>query len=137
MKPQNLINNDFIWLESWKNYNRKNPATIWINLSSSDFLFLVWLLLLTSRKLKAAGWRRRFRWISAVLDRGLHPADVDSFSDQQLFGVTHGWWRRLGRAGKNPGVVDVEEVEEAGARVNHGQAGVVGGQNPVGSVRSD
>lgn len=75
--------------------------------------------------------------ISAVLDRGLHPADVDSFSDQQLFGVTHGRWRRLGRAGKNPGVVDVEEVEEAGARVNHGQAGVVGGQNPVGSVRSD
>lgn len=73
----------------------------------------------------------------AVLNGGLHPADVDPFSDQQLFGVQHGGRRRRRRAGKNPGVVDVEEVEEAGARVHHGQAGVVGGQNPVRGVRRD
>lgn len=75
--------------------------------------------------------------LAALLICGLHPEQVDSLTDQQLFGVPHGIWRQEARPAEDPGVVDVEQAEDVCARVHNGEAGVVGGQNPVGAVGSN
>lgn len=75
--------------------------------------------------------------LAARLIRRLHPEQVDSLVDQQLFGVAHGVWRQEARPAQDPGVVDVEQAEDVGAGIHNGEAGVVGGQNPVGAVGSN
>lgn len=75
--------------------------------------------------------------LAAHLICGLHPEQVDSLTDQQLFGVPHGVWRQEAWPAEDPGVVDVEQAEDVCARVHNGEAGVVGAQNPVGAVGSN
>lgn len=72
--------------------------------------------------------------LAARLICGLHPVQVDPFLGQQLLGVSHGLPRQEARAAEDPGVVVVEDVEDAGAGVDDGQAGVVSGQNQVRAV---
>lgn len=72
--------------------------------------------------------------LAACLICCLHPEQVDSFIDHQLFGVPHGLWRQEARPAEDPGVVDMEQAEDVRARVHNGQAGVVSGENPVGAV---
>lgn len=75
--------------------------------------------------------------LAARLIRGLHPVQVDSLVDHQLFGVAHRFWGQEAWAPEDPGVVDVEQAEDVGAGIHDGQTGVVGGQNPVGAVGSN
>lgn len=75
--------------------------------------------------------------LAARLIRVLHLGQVDSFVHQQLFGVTHGLWRQEARPPEDPGELDVEQAEDVRARVHDGQAGVVGGQDPVRAVGSN
>lgn len=73
-----------------------------------------------------------FLWhIRAVLLHLLQPGGVDSFPVQDLLAVPEGLWGQGGRAGEDPGVFQVEGVEEVHAGVDHGVVGVVCGQDPV------
>lgn len=99
-----------------------------------------------SKKTKTENFKDRWFWsrscetlviLAARLIRGLHPEQVDSLVDQQLFGVAHCFWGQEARAAEDPGVVDVEQAEDVGAGIHNGQTGVVGGQNPVGAVGSN
>lgn len=75
--------------------------------------------------------------LTACLIRSLHLEQVDSLVNQQLFGVAHRFWGQEARAAEDPGIVYVEQAEDVGARIHNGEAGVVGGQNPVGAVGSN
>jgi len=74
---------------------------------------------------------------AAHLVRGLHPAHLDALAAQQLLGARHALRRREAGAAEDPGVVDVEDVEDVGAGVHGGQAAVVGAQHQVRDVGRD
>lgn len=75
--------------------------------------------------------------LAAHLICGLHPEQVDPFTDQQIFGVAHRLWGQEARAAEDPGIFDMEQAEDVRAGVHHGQSSVVGGQNQVWAVGSN
>lgn len=75
--------------------------------------------------------------LAAPLIRGLHPGQVDSLADHQLFGIVHGVWRQEARPAQDPGIINVEQAKDVSAGVHNREAGVVRGQNPVGAIGSD
>lgn len=75
--------------------------------------------------------------LAAPLICGLHPEQVDSLADHQLFGIVDGVWRQEARPAQDPGIINMEQAKDVSAGVHNREAGVVGGQNPVGAVGSN
>lgn len=75
--------------------------------------------------------------LAARLIGDFHPGQVDALVHQQLLGVQHRFQGQEPRAAEDPRVFDAEQTQDVRAGVDHRQAGVVGGQNPVRTVGGD